>query len=149
MRKINTIVVHCTATVEGKDFTAADIDSWHKNRGWRGIGYHYVVRLNGAIEQGRKEETVGAHVRGHNRNSIGVSYIGGLDKDLKAKDTRTAAQKKALIELLSELKKKYPKAMIVGHRDFSPDTNNNGIIEPFEFIKECPCFDAKKEYENL
>ena len=142
-------MVHCTATVEGKDFTAADIDSWHKNRGWRGIGYHYVVRLNGAIEQGRKEETVGAHVRGHNRNSIGVSYIGGLDKDLKAKDTRTAAQKKALIELLSELKKKYPKAMIVGHRDFSPDTNNNGIIEPFEFIKECPCFDAKKEYENL
>ncbi len=149
MRNIQYIVVHCSATQEGKDFSASDIDRWHKKKGWKGIGYHYVIRLNGEIETGRAENVIGAHVKGHNRNSIGVVYIGGLDQSLAPKDTRTAVQKASLNCLLRELKEKYPQAQILGHRDFSPDKNGNGIIEPFEFIKVCPSFDAKKEYHDL
>jgi N-acetyl-anhydromuramyl-L-alanine amidase AmpD len=149
MRSIKHIVIHCSATVEGKDFTAHDIDRWHKHRGWRGIGYHYVIRLNGTIEEGRPEWKIGAHVRGKNRHSIGVVYIGGIDKRLAPKDTRTPAQKQALKDLLKALKQKYPSAQILGHRDFSPDRNGNGVIEPFEFIKACPSFDAKTEYKSL
>lgn len=149
MRKIKKIVVHCTATVEGKNFNAKHIDLWHKKRGWSGIGYHYVVLLNGKIELGRPLWKIGAHVRGNNRYTIGVVYIGGLNKNLAPKDTRTKLQKKSLKSLLKDLKKRFPNAEIVGHRDFSPDLNGNGIIEPFEFIKACPCFDAKREYKKL
>lgn len=149
MRRITHIVIHCSATVEGKNFTAKDIDRWHKRRGWRGIGYHYVMGLDGTIEEGRPQWKIGAHVKGHNRHTIGICYIGGLDKRLAPKDTRTIPQKKAMLALLWELKKTYKNAQIVGHRDFSPDLNGNGIIEPFEFIKACPCFDAKEEYNIL
>ncbi|WP_233860999.1 N-acetylmuramoyl-L-alanine amidase [Tenacibaculum piscium] len=149
MRKIKHIVVHCSATKEGKSFTAKDIDSWHKKRGWSGIGYHYVILLDGTIEKGRPDWKIGAHVKEANRNSIGVVYIGGLDENLAPKDTRTSAQKKALKELLKTLKNSFKDAEILGHRDFSKDKNNNGIIEPFEFMKACPCFDVKKEYKNL
>ncbi|MFL0105039.1 hypothetical protein V2643_15010, partial [Tenacibaculum maritimum] len=92
---------------------------------------------------------IGAHVKGHNRNSIGVVYIGGLDKNFTPKDTRTQAQKEALCYLLKKLRSNYPEALIVGHRDFSKDLNGNGVIEPFEFSKSCPCFDAKEEYKYL
>lgn len=149
MRKIKKIVIHCTATVQGKHFTASDIDRWHKQRGWKGIGYHYVIGIDGTIQQGRPEHKIGAHVKGHNRNTIGVVYVGGLNNKLTPTDTRTLKQKKALHKLLKELKAKYPKAEIVGHRDFSKDINGNGKIEPFEFIKACPCFDAKTEYKTL
>lgn len=142
-------MVHCTATQEGRNFMANDIDRWHKQRGWKSIGYHYVVDLNGNIEKGRPDWKIGAHVKGHNHHSIGVVYVGGLDKNLSPKDTRTQAQKKALKQLLKTLKKQYPKAVILGHRDFSKDINGNGVIEPFEFIKACPCFNAKQEYKNL
>lgn len=146
MRKITHIVIHCTATVEKKPFTAKDIDAWHREKGWKGIGYHYVVGINGEIEEGRPEYKIGAHVKGHNRTTLGVAYVGGLNKRFAPKDTRTRKQKRALKALLTELKEKYPEAKIVGHRDFSEDINKNGIIEPFEFIKACPCFDAQKEY---
>ena len=149
MRAITHIVVHCTATKEHQDFTAADIDRWHKQKGWAGIGYHYVVKLDGKVENGRPEGLIGAHVVGHNSNSIGIVYVGGLDAKLAPKDTRTDLQKTALVKLLKDLKRKYPKATILGHRDFSKDINKNGIIEPFEFIKACPCFDAKKEYHDI
>lgn len=149
MRSIKHIVIHCSATVEGKHFTARDIDLWHKRRGWSGIGYHYVVQLDGSIEEGRPQWKMGAHVKGYNRHSIGVVYIGGIDKQLAPKDTRTAKQKDALKDLLKALKQQFPSAKILGHRDFSPDKNRNGIIEPFEFIKACPCFDAKTEYKSL
>ncbi len=149
MRKIKHIVIHCTATVEGKSFSASDIDRWHKERGWKGIGYHYIIGLDGTIEEGRAENKIGAHVKRHNRHSIGIAYIGGLNKRLSPKDTRTRKQKRALKELLITLKRKYPQAIILGHRDFSEDLNRNGIIEPFEFSKACPCFDARKEYRNL
>lgn len=136
MRKITEIIVHCSATPEGQNFTAEDIDRWHKQKGWQGIGYHYVIELDGSVHKGRNEEVIGAHCLGHNAYSIGVCYIGGLDKWTKApKDTRTDAQKQALIDLLKSLKEKYPNAIIYGHRDFSK--------------KDCPCFDAKNEYKNI
>lgn len=150
MRKINLIVVHCSATPEGKDFAVEDIDRWHRARGFKKIGYHYVVYRDGTVHPGRAENEIGAHVSGYNANSIGVCYIGGLTADgKKAKDTRTAAQKRGLLNLLIQLRKKYPDARIVGHRDLSPDRNHDGKITPNEWIKECPSFDAKTEYQNI
>ena len=136
MRKINEIIVHCTATAEGKDFKAADIDRWHKAKGWDGIGYHHVVDLDGKVEPGRPESKVGAHCLKHNTNSIGVVYVGGLAPDGRTpKDTRTPQQKAALRKLLTELKHRYPNATIHGHRDFA--------------AKACPSFDATKEYKDI
>lgn len=135
MRNINKIIVHCTATREGKAFNVADITRWHKERGFATIGYHWVVLLDGTIQQGRAEMTMGAHCKGHNANSIGICYIGGLDENGKSKDTRTPEQKKSLLELLKRLKKDYPNATIHGHREFAN--------------KDCPCFDAKNEYKDL
>lgn len=136
MRKINEIIVHCTATAEGKNFKAADIDRWHKAKGWNGIGYHHVVDLDGTVEPGRPENEVGAHCLKHNANSIGVVYVGGLASDGKTpKDTRTSKQKVALVKLLTELKRRYPNATIHGHRDFA--------------AKACPSFDATKEYKDI
>ena len=109
MRRINKIIIHCAATVEGADFDWTDIDKWHKKRGWSGIGYHYVITLDGKIQSGRPLKKIGAHAKGFNRNSIGVCYIGGLDGERKPKDTRTDAQKKALIDLLSWLKIEHPR----------------------------------------
>ena len=149
MRDIKYILVHATATKQGQNFTAKDIDRWHKQRGWSGIGYHYVIDIYGNLEKGRPENRIGAHVKGYNRNSIGVVYVGGLNKNLAPKDTRTNAQKEALKTLLKSLKTRYPKAKILGHRDFSKDLNGNGFLEPFEFIKTCPCYDAKTEYKTL
>ena len=146
-RKIKYIVIHCTASPEGKDFTAQDIDRWHKNRGWRGIGYNYVIRLDGTTEQGRDVDEIPSHVAGHNKESIGIVYVGGCEttpykivdgkKMYRSKDTRTDAQKKSLIKLLRELRKLYPTAQILGHRDFA------GVK------KACPCFDAKNEYKDI
>ena len=149
MRKIKYIVVHCSATKNGQKVTADDIDKWHKARGWRKIGYHYVIRLDGAIEAGRDEDEVGAHVSGNNSNSIGICYVGGLNAAGQPMDTRTEKQKAALCFLLQQLKAKYPAARIVGHRDFSPDQNGNGVIESWEWLKACPSFDAATEYKNL
>lgn len=136
MREIEEIIVHCTATPEGRNVTVEEIDRWHKEKGYKGIGYHYVVYIDGTIHKGREESKFGAHCIGHNTNSIGVCYVGGMDKDNKyAKDTRTPSQKDALIAILCMLKKSYPKAGIFGHRDFSN--------------KECPSFDAKEEYKYI
>jgi N-acetylmuramoyl-L-alanine amidase len=136
MRKIDEILVHCAATPEGKDFTVEDIDKWHKARGFKKIGYHFVIYNDGSIHKGRDIEEVGAHCTGHNSRSIGICYIGGVAKDGKTpKDTRTEPQKIALLELLKELKVKYPEAKLYGHRDFAN--------------KACPSFDAKTEYKNI
>ena len=135
MRNINKIIVHCSATKEGKAFNVADITRWHKQRGFATIGYHWVVLLDGTIQQGRAEMTMGAHCKGHNANSIGICYIGGLDENGNSKDTRTPEQKKSLLELLKRLKKDYPNATIHGHHEFAN--------------KDCPCFDAKNEYKTL
>lgn len=135
MRAIKKIIVHCADTPEGRDDRAADIRRWHKAQGWNDIGYHYVVDLDGTIEPGRPIEKAGAHCTGHNADSIGVCYIGGCDKKMQPKDTRTDAQKASLLLLLKYLVVKYPGVTIYGHRDFAN--------------KSCPSFDAKKEYEEL
>ena len=149
-RVIKEIIVHCSATREGQNVTVDDITKMHKSRGFNTIGYHYVVYIDGSIHNGRDVDLIGAHCTNHNSYSIGVCYVGGCKKDGKTpKDTRTDAQKKALLSLLKQLKQLYPSAKIIGHRDTSPDKNGNGIIEPFEWIKCCPCFDAKEEYKRI
>lgn len=157
MRSINKIVIHCSATMEGKPFNAESIRQMHLQRGFNDIGYHYVVLLDGTVEKGRSDETVGAHASGHNRYSIGVCYIGGIGKtttdrrgtEMGPKDTRTPAQRDALQNLVRKLRLKYPKAVVVGHRDLSPDLNRDGKITSEEFIKACPCFNAMTEYNGV
>ena len=134
-RTINRIIVHCTATPEGRPTTIAEITTWHKKRGFSTIGYHYVVMLDGSVSKGRDVNVSGAHCEGHNSISIGVCYVGGCDKQMKTKDTRTPAQKYALLTLLKKLKVLYPNAKIHGHRDFAK--------------KDCPSFDATTEYKNI
>ena len=135
-RRITEIIVHCTATPEGRPTTIAEITKWHKQRGFSTIGYHYVVMIDGVVCNGRDVNTIGAHCVNHNSNSIGVCYVGGLEYNgKKAKDTRTASQKYALLMLLKKLKALYPNAKIYGHRDFAN--------------KDCPSFDAKNEYKNI
>ena len=149
MRKIDKVIIHCSATPEGRDYTVADIDRWHRERGFNEIGYHYVVYRDGSVHTGRDVVKIGAHCKGQNANSIGICYIGGLDANGKAKDTRTEAQKRALRVLVAKLVKEYPIKEILGHRDTSPDTDGDGIVEPHEWTKMCPCFDAKEEYKDL
>ena len=148
-REIKHLVVHCTATREKQHITVDQVRKWHTDKGWSDIGYHYLIYLDGTIKKGREDYKIGAHVKGFNKNSIGIAYVGGVDKDLKPKDTRTEAQKETLCELLKELKSLYLNAEIRGHRDFSKDLNNNGVIEPFEFSKACPSFDSFDEYDYI
>lgn len=136
MRKIDEIIIHCSATPEGRDVTAKDIDGWHRQQGFDCIGYHFVVRLDGRIEFGRPLEKAGAHVKGHNARSIGVVYIGGIDRNGQYADTRTPEQVGSLRILLSFLVRVFPSIKAIhGHRDYA--------------AKACPCFDAHKEYKNF
>ena len=136
-RFINKIIVHCTATPEGRVETVESIRNMHKSQGWADIGYHYVVYLDGSIHNGRNVDIIGAHCSGYNANSIGVVYVGGCDKRMKSKDTRTDKQKESLVKLLKDLRKLYPTAKIYGHKDL----DKKG--------KDCPCFNAKEEYKNI
>ncbi len=148
-RAVSSIAVHCTATRERRAVTLAELATWHRARGFTGIGYHFVVHLDGTVEVGRDKATPGAHVQGHNARSIGVVYVGGLDAAGRPHDTRTPAQKAALLELLRALKAAHPRAIVQGHRDYSPDRDGDGIVEPHEWLKACPCFDARAEYARL
>ena len=135
-RVINEIIVHCSATPEGKDYTLDTIRQWHRQRGFSDIGYHYVIHPDGTVEDGRDVNIAGAHCSGHNSKSIGICYIGGMTADnKKAKDTRTEEQRKSLKALLMAMRKLYPQAKIHGHRDFA--------------AKACPSFDATEEYKNI
>ena len=137
MRVITLIIIHCSAVRPGQQSGFREIDLWHRKRGWKnGCGYHFIVRRDGSVENGRPIEMVGAHCVNHNRHSIGVCYEGGLDSNGKAADTRTPEQKTALRELLVRLHQQYPKALILGHNVFNP-------------MKDCPCFDAAKEFKDL
>lgn len=131
MRSINKIIIHCADTPKGINFNASDIDRWHKERGWNGIGYHFVILLDGTIQLGRNVKKQGAHTKGHNKNSIGICYIGGGNGE----DTRTIEQKNALFCLIQDLLIEYPKATIHGHNEFSKKT--------------CPNFNAFNEYNWL
>lgn len=137
MRKITEIILHCSATPEGRPVTVEDIRRWHvENNGWKDIGYHYIIYLDGSIHTGRPEGTPGAHCKGHNSQSIGICYIGGLDADGKTpKDTRTDAQRAALKQLTAELTARYPEATIHGHNEFDK-------------TKACPCFYAPEDRQT-
>lgn len=134
-RNINEIIVHCTATKEGQEVSVEQVRKWHLERGFADIGYHYLVDLNGVIHLGRDVDIVGAHCTNHNTRSIGVVYVGGLDKSGKARDTRTAYQKDGLQILLIRLKQLYPYATIHGHNEYAN--------------KACPCFNAYEEYKKI
>jgi N-acetyl-anhydromuramyl-L-alanine amidase AmpD len=138
MRAITLIIIHCSAVKPDQTSSAAQIDTWHRQRGWKfGIGYHYVVRRNGEIERGRPDYMIGAHCLNHNAHSIGVCYEGGYDIQGEPADTRTEEQKKALRLLLEQLHHRYPRALIIGHHDLDPH-------------KDCPCIkDVAKEYADL
>lgn len=131
MRPITALVVHCSATPAGKPFRAADIDRWHREKGWAGIGYHFVIPLDGSVEPGRELAEIGAHVEGHNRDTIGICLIGGVDATGKPANTFNQRQFDALEHQLNALRAKWPKARICGHRDF-PNVN-----------KACPSFDVR------
>lgn len=165
-RKVSGLVVHCSANAEGVDIGAKEIKRYHiEERGWVDIGYHFVVRIDGTIEPGRDLNKAGAHVSGHNATTIGICCVGGLEATTDAKgrivakknkagrtiskDTRTSEQKESLRWLLTQLAQALPIRTIKGHRDYSPDLNGNGTIEPSEFIKSCPCFDAIPEYQDI
>ena len=139
MNKPEFIIIHCSATKDRADFSAKDIDAWHRARGFRCIGYHYVVRLDGSYERGRQDSEEGAHCSqlGMNRRAIAICYIGGLDKDGKPADTRTQAQKKTMMTLIRTIRARYGNLPVLGHRDVK------GVA------KACPCFDAKKEYSAI
>ena len=137
MRTITLIVIHCSAVKPDQLSSAAQINTWHRQRGFHlGIGYHYVIRRDGTIEPGRPEWMIGAHCLNHNRYSIGICYEGGLDIRGQPADTRTAEQKATMRRLLDDLLQRYPRALVVGHRDLTHD-------------RDCPCFDAAKEYADL
>lgn len=135
-RKIDEIIVHCSATRPDQHVTAADVRRWHtRERGFRDIGYHFVIETDGRIARGRPLDQTGAHCRGHNARSVGICYMGGIGSDGKPADTRTTRQKKAMLSLLTALARAFPQARIHSHRDFAP--------------KACPCFDATAEYASL
>lgn len=152
-RQVHTIVLHCSATRVTSDYTVEQLTRDHRARGFDGPGYHFYIRKTGEIVVLRPLTRIGAHVSGYNTGSIGICYEGGLDATGKAVDTRTDAQKRAMHELVSGLVKFLPTVgnkvrVIQGHRDFSPDKSSR-VIDPWERIKECPCFDAKPEFAYL
>lgn len=137
MRDINKIILHCSATQEGKDFNVEDIREWHLQRGFTDVGYHYVIKLDGTIQDGRNIRSIGAHCKGQNYGSIGICYIGGLDKEGKGKDTRTKEQKESLFNLIDDLLIAY-------------DLTIEDVYCHYQFAKKlCPCFnieDFKEEF---
>ena len=136
MRDLNRIILHCAATREGKDFSVDTIREWHVNgRGWSDIGYHWVIRLDGSIEVGRPLEKSGAHTKGHNKDSVGVCYIGGCDADGKPKDTMNPEQEKAWRMIVLSLRTLYGALTIHGHNEFAN--------------KACPSFIVKEKFADM
>lgn len=132
-RKIDTLIWHCAATPEGKDYKVADIRSWHRARGWSDIGYHFVVYRDGSIHAGRPLNQIGAHTEGHNEGSVGCCYIGGMTSDMRRpKDTRTPEQRDAMLWLTRELARIYTLQHIRGHNDFTS-------------AKACPSFRVRTD----
>ena len=136
-REIENIVIHCSATKPNVDIGSREIRSWHLDRGWKDIGYHFVIRRNGKIELGRRLDVPGAHVKGHNATSIGVCYVGGLDEAGRPTDNRTHRQFKSMEILVKVLWALFPDANVVGHNDFQGVT------------KACPCFDVSEWVEYI
>lgn len=163
-RIIRAIVIHCSASPNGKSLAHLEnnrpltdietVDQWHHTRGFHrdqswvnffnsnlpSIGYHWLIDIYGCLHSGRHQDEIGAHVQGHNNDSIGVCCVGT--------DRFTKQQWESLAELINELRMQYPAAVVLGHRDFSPDLNHDGTIQPREFIKTCPGFDVKTWLAN-
>lgn len=143
-RETNHFVIHCSATRANQDVDAKTIRAWHRARGWSDIGYHYVIRRDGRIEPGRALGAIGSHVAGRNSDTLGICLVGGLNNLTAApEDNFTAAQYAALADLCRRLLVTFPRATILGHRDLSPDRDGDGKVEPHEWLKACPCFDAR------
>lgn len=138
------LVVHCSATPPSADVGVKEITQWHKARDFETIGYHYVIRRNGNLEIGRPMEVIGAHVKGYNHNSIGICMVGGVKQGEVDEPENNFAPEQfdRLWQVLCDLKKIYPSARILGHRDLSPDLNHDGVIEQNEWLKACPSFDV-------
>jgi N-acetylmuramoyl-L-alanine amidase len=133
MRPLKRIILHCTATPEGKHFDVATIRRWHvKDRGWKDIGYHYVIYIDGSVHEGRPVEQTGAHTSGHNADSIGVVYVGGCDSKMKAKDTLNEAQETAMVNLIRALREQHGEMSLHGHNEFA--------------AKACPSFKVKDKF---
>ena len=149
MRNIKRIFIHCTASYQ-ETYKDENLVREFKRKGWRYPGYHYVIRPDGTIFNMLSEDKVSNGVAGYNSTAINISYVGGITKNnYRGIDNRTPQQKAALLKLLQDLRVKYPKAYIMGHRDISPDKNGNGKIDTWEYIKACPCFNAMEEYKDL
>lgn len=146
MRKLNLIVVHCSATRCNQSFTPEQLEACHRQRGFRCCGYHFYITRDGVVHAMRPVAEVGAHALHYNEHSIGICYEGGLDAEGRPKDTRTPEQKAMLYFLILHLKRKYGIQSVVGHRDLSPDLNGDGVITSDEWVKLCPCFDVKSEH---
>lgn len=150
---IDAIMIHCSATRAGQDVRASDIDKWHKERGFKMIGYHFVIDLDGTVEIGRPLTMDGAHCntagtsgKSYNKHSIGICIVGGLDENGNPADTRTDAQKLSCANLIAKLEMEYNIVDVLGHRDASPDLNGDGQITKNEWIKMCPCFSVRDEF---
>lgn len=144
-RTTKYIVVHTSASRPSATVNAKVIKAWHLAKGWKDIGYHFVINRDGTVEKGRNVDEIGAHVEGWNAQTLGICLVGGLaEKDpWGPQNNYTNAQWKALKGLCGVLVVKYPKATILGHRDLSPDKDHDGLVEPNEYVKACPCFDVR------
>ena len=146
MRRIDYIIIHCSATRADRDFTPEQLEAAHCARGFRGTGYHYYVRRDGTVVNTRPIGRAGAHCQGYNAHSIGICYEGGLDPQGRPSDTRTPEQRSALRQLVWQLLGVTGRNVrLCGHRDFSPDRDGDGTVEPEEWTKLCPCFDVASE----
>lgn len=145
-RRTDYIVIHCSATGPTSDIGADEINEWHKAKGWSSIGYHAVIRRDGEIEFGRHFDEIGAHVQGQNARSVGICMVGGVDAEGKAENNFTEEQFESLDILVAMLRRAYPQAEVLGHRDLSPDLDGDGLIERHEWLKECPCWNVRERY---
>ncbi len=127
-------MIHCSATPPTMDIGRKEIDAWHRSRGWKEIGYHFVIRRNGVLEQGRSINKAGVHCQGYNQESIALCYVGGVDENLKPKDTRTREQKACLQSLVKDLCRQFPSAWVCGHNEFAS--------------KACPSFYVASEFRS-
>lgn len=139
-RTVNEIIIHCSATPNGRTTTVEQIRAWHQARGFTDIGYHWVVGIGGTLMRGRPETAIGAHAKGHNAHSVGVCMVGT--------DRFTMEQWATLRQCVEDLLERYPGARVIGHRDTSPDLDGDGQVEPHEWIKVCPGFNVSEWLAN-
>jgi N-acetyl-anhydromuramyl-L-alanine amidase AmpD len=147
--RTDSIVIHCSATAPDSDIGVDEIDSWHKARGWSGVGYHAVIRRDGQVEFGRHFDEPGAHVQGQNFRSVGVCLVGGVNEEGEAEENFTEEQMESLEYTVRFLRLAYPDATVLGHRDLSDDVDGDGVVEEWEWVKDCPCFDVRGWWNSI